>query len=61
MLYDVETRSHIAREHVDALRADVEHGHIGRRRTRSWLAGRLIAAGRRLETDRRSQPAVRVS
>ena len=61
MLYDVETRSQIAREYMKALRADVGPAHSGRRRTRAWLAGRLLAAGRRLEADPRPQPSVRVS
>jgi hypothetical protein len=60
MLYDVETRSLIARERVATLRADAALSgadHPARR----WLAARLIAAGRRLEPDCRPHPVVRVS
>ena len=52
MLFDIETRSQIAREHVESLRAPeaMAVGPSGRR-TRRWLAGRLISAGLRLEPD----------
>ena len=61
MLYDVETRSFLARERNEVLKsAATANGHRDHR-ARRWLAGRLIAAGRRLEADRRPQPFVRVS
>jgi hypothetical protein len=50
MLYDVETRSLIARERAALLRAEAERyarGQVARR----WLSEQLIAAGVRLAPD----------
>jgi len=60
MLYDVETRSLVARERVETLRADAALSGGADHKARRWLAGRLIAAGRRLEPDCRPH-LVRVS
>ena len=51
MLHDIETRSLIAREHVELLRAEATLGAASQRRARRWLSERLIAAGNRLAPE----------
>lgn len=50
MLYDVETRKLIAREHAELLRAQAEK-HPSRQRARLWLSDHLIAAGTRIAPE----------
>jgi hypothetical protein len=59
MLYDNETRTLIAREHAELLRAQAQNGGGGRQRTRRWLSEHLISAGERLapECQPRRRPA----
>jgi hypothetical protein len=58
LLYDVETRKIIAREHAELLRAQA-HGSAREQRARRWLSEHLISAGVRLspECAPRRQPA----
>jgi hypothetical protein len=51
VLYDVETRNQIARDHFELLRAQAQNGRNGGRAARRWLSERLIAAGNRLAPD----------
>ena len=58
LLYDVEARNIIAREHAELLRAEAER-NAGEHRARRWLSEHLIAAGVRLapECTPRRRPA----
>jgi hypothetical protein len=51
VLYDIEIRSLIAREHVELLRTEATLGAASQRRARRWLSERLIAAGNRLAPE----------
>ncbi len=51
MLYDVESRTLIAHEHVEFLRTHAEGGRDLGRAARRWLSERLIGAGNRLAPD----------
>jgi hypothetical protein len=50
LLYDVEARNIIAREHAEDLRADAA-GNSGEHRARRWISEQLIAAGVRLAPE----------
>jgi hypothetical protein len=60
MLYDVETRSFLARERNEVLRAAAIANSRRDHPARRWLAARLVAAGRRLEPECAPRPAARV-
>jgi hypothetical protein len=50
LLYDVQSRNLIAREHAELLRAQAD-GSSSQQRARRWLSDHLIAAGERLAPD----------
>ena len=50
MLYDVQTRTLIAQEHAELLRAQAK-SYPGKQRARRWLSEHLIAAGMRLSPE----------
>jgi hypothetical protein len=59
LVYDLDTRLMIAREHAELLRAQAATNRSGNQRARRWLSARLIAAGRKLEPECPPQPAAR--
>jgi hypothetical protein len=59
LVYDLDTRLMIAREHAELLRMQAEPNGSGNRRARRWLSARLIAAGRKLEPECPPQRAAR--
>jgi hypothetical protein len=59
LVYDLDTRLMIAREHAELLRMQAEPNGSGNQRARRWLSARLIAAGHKLEPERPAQRAAR--
>jgi hypothetical protein len=59
LVYDLDTRLMIAREHAELLRTQAATNRSGNQRARRWLSARLIAAGRKLEPECPPQPAPR--
>jgi hypothetical protein len=61
VLYDVETRSFLARERNEVLHAAAIANSHRDHPARRWLAARLIAAGRRVEPECAPRPVARAS